>query len=151
MFKVIEGHERYCVSEDGKVMNRFKGTFLNGCVEKGYVQIKLGRSYRTPIHRLIAETFIPNPDNKPEVDHIDRNPRNNIVSNLRWATREENTQNRGTPINNTSGYKNIRRVDNSWLFTKCVNKVITRKSFKKKVDCICYKYIFNLKQSVKRI
>lgn len=45
------------------------------------------------VHRLVAETFIPNPDNKPFVDHIDRNSSNNDVSNLRWATHQENMYN----------------------------------------------------------
>jgi hypothetical protein len=59
----------------------------------GYLSVVLG--YRglkkyTRIHRLVAETFIPNPDNKPEVNHIDGNKQNNCVSNLEWVTRKEN-------------------------------------------------------------
>ena len=42
------------------------------------------------VHRLIAKTFIPNPDNKPQINHIDSNPSNNAVSNLEWCTRSEN-------------------------------------------------------------
>jgi hypothetical protein len=49
------------------------------------------------VHRLIAETFIPNLDNKPTVDHIDRNGLNNHVSNLRWATPSEQNNNRSNP------------------------------------------------------
>lgn len=45
------------------------------------------------VHRLVAKTFIPNLDNKPCVDHIDGNPENNNVENLRWVTYKENTNN----------------------------------------------------------
>ena len=47
------------------------------------------------IHRLIALHYIPNPENKPEVDHIDRERLNNNIDNLRWATRSENEKNKG--------------------------------------------------------
>lgn len=43
-------------------------------------------------HQLVAETFIPNPDNKPEINHIDSNRMNNHVSNLEWVTRKENVR-----------------------------------------------------------
>ena len=48
----------------------------------------------TSIHRLLALQFISNPDNKPEVDHIDRYKNNKTLSNLRWVTRIENRRNR---------------------------------------------------------
>lgn len=58
------------------------------------------KNKRYYIHRIVAETFIPNPDNKPYIDHIDRNPSNNNVENLRWVTVSENNYNsrRNRPV-----------------------------------------------------
>lgn len=56
------------------------------------------------IHRLMAETFLPNPDNLPEIDHIDGNALNNNLDNLRWVTKKENQNN---PISRERRYKAI--------------------------------------------
>lgn len=55
------------------------------------VLMKDGIKHRFMAHILVAKTFIPNPDNKPEVNHIDGNKSNNVVSNLEWVTASENT------------------------------------------------------------
>lgn len=67
-----------------------------GANQEGYRLIRYkGKNYK--VHRLVAETFIPNPDNKPQVDHIKREEKsNNDVSNLRWVTAQENCLNRST-------------------------------------------------------
>lgn len=57
------------------------------------VLCKDGKTSRRLVHRLVAEAFIPNPENKPEVDHIDTDSNNNSVDNLRWVTRKENSLN----------------------------------------------------------
>jgi hypothetical protein len=55
---------------------------------------KFLKQIKKSIHQLVAETFIPNPNNYTEIDHIDRNKRNNSKDNLRWVTRSENMNNR---------------------------------------------------------
>jgi hypothetical protein len=63
--------------------------------------------YTKTIHRLVAKTFVDNPHNYPDIDHIDRNPKNNSASNLRWVTRCMNNSNTHKKPTNTSGYKNV--------------------------------------------
>lgn len=86
----------YEINESGEIRNVKSKKPVRGYIEKnGYVRVKfenkcLGCVIRTTVHRLVAEAFIPNPNNLPEVNHIDRNRSNNHVSNLEWVTHSEN-------------------------------------------------------------
>jgi uncharacterized protein YpuA (DUF1002 family) len=82
-------------AEDGRVFsNRKNGTLKElkqGISTRGYPTVNLADG-KYLIHRLVAETYIPNPNNKPQVNHIDENKTNNNVYNLEWATNKENIQ-----------------------------------------------------------
>lgn len=87
----------YKVSSDGQVFSVLKNKIKETWADKnGYLKVGLYRGikgHQKSVHRLVAQAFIPNPENKPEIDHIDTNPTNNAVYNLRWVTRYENRHN----------------------------------------------------------
>ena len=111
IWKQIENYENYSVSTFGKVRNDTTGKILKGCKKsQGNYEChftKDGIRKYFFIHRLIALAFIPNPEEKLEIDHIDNDPSNNKIENLRWATRQENIWNRRIPSDNKSGIKGV--------------------------------------------
>ena len=95
-WRPITRFPNYQISNNGDVVNITTGRKLKPIREStGYSHVTLcdnGQQYQTSIHRLVAQEFIANPDNKPMVNHIDGDKSNNHVGNLEWCTPSENMQ-----------------------------------------------------------
>jgi hypothetical protein len=113
--KEIPKYPRYKVSDDGQVFAISGSAMKPQIDDKGYLRVLLRDSSKhngvapKKVHRLVATTFIPNPNNLPQVDHIDGDKSNNCVSNLEWVTNDENQRravNRGAYTGRTP--KNVK-------------------------------------------
>jgi hypothetical protein len=118
VFRSIDGYESYAISSFGRVKNVITGKILKARNGKyGYLRVNL-YEYRVmkthQVHRLVANAFIDNPDDKLCVDHKNNDKTNNHISNLRFATNKENQQNSKLSIKNTSGAKGVTFGKNRW-------------------------------------
>lgn len=123
IWKEVPGFEGVLeVSTEGRVkrLARMVPSYNNGYVpikeqiieprlnSKGYKQVSVRTNHKKHhlfVHRLVALAFIPNPENKPAVDHINTNKLDNNVENLRWATHSENSRNPLTNAHISAGLK----------------------------------------------
>lgn len=96
-WKQIDGFPHYEVSDMGNIKSLYSGKLLKPKIDcGGYLQVCLhedGKRFMKLVHRLVAEAFVPNPQGKPTVDHINMNKQDNRAVNLRWQTYKEQLNN----------------------------------------------------------
>lgn len=111
------------------VSRKLKGSLKSTYTDRtGYVLVTLskdGENKVYPLHRLVAQAFIPNPDNLDEVNHKDRNRKNNSLSNLQWCTSRENTHHARTKMKSSSRYVGVsfdkQNQQKPWLSRITIN------------------------------
>lgn len=146
----LQDYPGYFIHRDGKVWSNklcrgVKGRFLKPYKNKqGYMYVMIcnnGKSFNLKIHRLIAIHYIPNPNNYPQVDHINRIRHDNRIENLRWASQSMNMDNKSVRIDNKCGIKNICYEPDrkSWRFVKTYRGKRHQKYLKSLEEAIKYK------------
>lgn len=111
IFRLIPNYPDYMVSSYGRVFSFNRLIIMNPANDKdGYSVLDLykdavAKQYK--VHRLVALAFIPNPYNKPKVDHINTKPSDNRLINLRWVTNSENGRNSKISKNNKQNVKGV--------------------------------------------
>jgi hypothetical protein len=147
-FKIIDGYPGYVISRCGIIMNMYTRKVLkHGLSNTGYYQVSLckeGKRKTYTIHRLLMLAFVPNPENKLCVDHIDRNKQNNHLSNLRWATDSENSSNK-TDYNDCNLRKDNKLGERHICFDKRDKKY--RVQIRRK-DCKVNKHFKTLEEAI---
>jgi len=130
-WREVIGFPDYQVSNLGRVkslnyMKTKKEQILKPQISIGYYYIQLGRGNCKRVNRLVAQAFLPNPENLRDCDHINRNKLDNRVENLRWSSRSDNLKNRDYLIRETNtGEPNISFIHRDEVYL--VRKIIKGK------------------------
>ena len=144
----IVDYPNYLIYEDGRVWSKNRNRFLKGDTETstGYYRTTLSKNNNAKhflLHRLIAINYIPNPNNKECIDHIDGNKLNNKIENLRWVNHIENMNAyQRVRTTNRTGHKNIlfRKDNNKWVFKKTIFGKTYHYRFETKNDALWFKF-----------
>ena len=124
-WKQIQEHPNFEVANHGRVRNTETDNVISNSRNKhGYYTVRLakdGIQKTHNLHSLVARYFVPNPFRLIVVDHIDRNRLNNLYSNLRFCTQQQNARNISSRVGGTSCYKGVSFIKQTqkWRATLC--------------------------------
>lgn len=126
-WKIIEEFEDYKVSNFGDIYSIRSGKLLKLLLNpSGYLIVVLckeGKCTSKTVHRLVAKAFIPNLDNLPIVDHINKDKKDNKISNLRWSSVSTNRRNSSDCSTAVSKFNCVYRNKNSWMVVIRINNI----------------------------
>ena len=128
----IENHPRYFISNFGRVFSKKSNKVMKNRVvsKNGYQQITLDNS-QLLVHRLVAQAFIPNPNNLPCVNHKDENPGNNDFRNLEWCTYKYNSNYGTNPSRHSKKMLDRYNNDPDWK-SDCIKRLAEIQKKKRK-------------------
>lgn len=122
----IENFPNYLIFENGSIQNIWGGRTLKQHKDRdGYMNVYLyheGKKTAFKVHRLLAIAFIPNPDKKLCIDHINNITDDNNLNNLRWCSHSENNMNRSIYKNNNTGVKGVQLRRDKYVAIIIVDK-----------------------------
>ena len=114
-FQDIKDFPNYKINENGEIYSKIRNRLLKSKMNKGYIKIclrKNNKGYTKTLHRLLGIQYLPNPNNFPCIDHINRDKLDNSLTNLRWVSYATNAKNKSSKKNATSIYVGVRKTHN---------------------------------------
>lgn len=147
MFENIKGFSQYKISTNGQIKNSKNKILSQSISNNGYYRVHLcknGKAKWYTVHKLVAQTFIPNPLHLPEVNHIDENKLNNNVDNLEWCDSKYNT-NYGTrnkriskaQTNNKKSSQPVKCVETNIIYPSIMEAQRQTRIFNTAIGKVC--------------
>ena len=149
MFEKITGFPQYKINTNGQIKNSKNKILSQSISNNGYYRVHLcknGKAKWYAVHKLVAQTFIPNPLHLPEVNHKDENKLNNNVDNLEWCDSKYNT-NYGTrnkriskaKLNNTYNTKQVQCIETGIIYPSIMEAQRQTGIFNTSIKQVCKK------------